>query len=99
VGIERDQFYVGELVLFDVDFKVGDALVAAGTAVLTIQPPPTDADPAPADVLPAVTIGPPYHGHAEYVTTRAGWHEWRWESSGSLIAAHQGRFRVLPVNV
>lgn len=99
MGIERDQFYIGELVLFDVDFLVDGALVSAGTATLTIQPPPTEADPEPADILPAVTILPAWHAHAEFVTVREGWHEWRWESSGALVAAHQGRFRVMPLNV
>jgi hypothetical protein len=100
MGIESDQFYIGELVKFDVDAKNADGTpAAAGTMLLTIQPPPTSADPAPADVTPAVTVSPATHAHAEYTTTRPGWHEWRWQSSGALVAAHQGRFRVLPLNV
>jgi hypothetical protein len=95
MGIERDQFYIGERVLFDVDFKnQAGALVNAGTTSLVIQPP-GDA----AEVTPSVTITPLTHAHAEFVTAVAGWHEWRWASTGTLIGAKQGRFRVLPLNV
>jgi hypothetical protein len=94
MGIERDEFYVGERVLFDVDFKVNGAPANAGTTVLTIQLP-DDGN----EVTPSVTIAPTTHAHAEFDTTVPGWHEWRWASTGSLIGAKQGRFRVLPLNV
>lgn len=122
MGIERDEFYVGERALFDVDVTVATAYASAAACVLTIQLPDGT------DVTPPVTVGPFYHAHAEFTTEQAGWHEWRIASTGSggdgtltpdsppltpdgptltpdgaagetPVAARQGRFRVVPVNV
>lgn len=96
MGIERDEFYVGERVEFDGDLTVPDDPNAdLGTTVLTIQPPTGDA------VTPAVVKSgtPQSHAHAEYVTVTPGWHEWRLESDGAVEAVRQGRFRVIPPNV
>lgn len=98
MGIERDEFYVGERVVFDADLTVTDDPAAALdplTTVLTVQQP--DAT----DATPALTITgvPARHVRAEYLTAQDGWHEWRLASTGTVEAVRQGRFRVVPVNV
>lgn len=97
MGIERDEFLIGERVLFDTDVLVAGVPPPnlSGTTVLLTVQPPGDAS----EVQPLVTFAPAPHAHAEYVTVAAGWHEWRWETTGSIESARQGRFRVLPLNV
>lgn len=95
VALERDEFLINERVLFDVDVLVQGASppnLSGTTVVLTIQPPGSAAE-----VTPAVIISTA-HAHAEYITSLAGWHDWRWESTGTIVGAQQGRFRVLPKN-
>jgi hypothetical protein len=93
MGIERDEFYIGERVLLDVDFTQAGAPHAAGSTTLVIK------QPDGTNVSPAVTISPTSHAHAQFDTAQTGWHEWRWASTGTLVGAMQGRFRVLPLNV
>lgn len=96
MGQERDEFFVGERAEFDVDILVNGAAPVSmvGTALaLIIQPPGTAAEETP-----AVIMAPASHGHAEFVTSLPGWHEWRWETTGTIRGAQQGRFRVLPIN-
>lgn len=95
-ALERDEYFIGERVMFDVDVLVGGAAPPnlTGTTVALIIQPPGGA----AEVTPSVSFAPATHAHAEYVTTLAGWHEWRWHSDGAIQGAQQGRFRVLPIN-
>jgi hypothetical protein len=102
MALERDEFFIGERVNFDTQVKLANgnppADLAGTTPLLTIEPPPDDQGTARTEVTPAVTIAGTFL-HAEYVTVYAGWHEWRWETSGVIESAEQGRFRVLPKNV
>jgi hypothetical protein len=94
-SLERDEFFINELVEFDVDVFVDGASppnLSGTTVTLTVQ------DPAGTDSTPAVTIAPATHAHATFLAAIAGWHEWRWESTGTIKGANQGRFRVLPKN-
>lgn len=103
MAIERDLFYVGEIVKFDAAVKLPDGTTPpdlVGTTVqLVIQEPPLDDDTIPADVLPSLTFAPATVAHAEYETARPGMHEWRLVTTGTIKSARQGRFRVQPVNV
>lgn len=101
MGIERDKFFIGERVLFDTDVLVNGAApsnLVGTTVLLTIAPPPDSIGNARPEVTPALTITGT-HAHGEYLTVYEGWHEWRWESTGTIMSAQQGRFRVVPKNV
>jgi hypothetical protein len=102
VGVERDEFFIGERALFDAAVTVGGASppnLVGTTVVLRIQPPADDAGTERPEATPAVTFSPATVAHASYTTAYEGWHEWRWESTGTIVGAQQGRFRVLPLNV
>lgn len=102
MGIERDEFFIGERGLFDASVTIdGEAppSMAGATVVLRIQPPPDDTGVERPEVLPAVTFSPASVAHAGYTMSFAGWHEWRWEVTGAIVGAQQGRFRVRDVNV
>lgn len=98
---ERDQFLIGEhvtlRVLVTVD-GVEPANLSGTTLALVIQPPPDENGAERAEVN--VTVTPSSGGNASgtYDTEFAGWHEWRWVTTGTIIGAQQGRFRVLPIN-
>jgi hypothetical protein len=101
-GIERDEFFVGERALFDAAVLVGGvpAPSMAGTTMqLRIQPPADDTGTPRPEETPAVTFNPASVAHAAYTALYEGWHEWRWEATGTIVGAAQGRFRVTPVNV
>lgn len=101
---ERDEYFIGERALIDAVVKVDGvpAPVPPGlvgtTSTLTILPPADDDGTARAEIdVPLTPAGVTLHG--EYDTEWAGWHEWRLETTGAIISAEQGRFRVRPINV
>lgn len=93
---ERDRFLIGERVQFDVDIFVANVQPPdlSGTIVLLTVKLPDGSETAP-----LVSVGPGSHCHAEFVTSLSGWHEWRWETTGTIVGAQQGRFRVVATNV
>lgn len=90
---DSDGFVVGEIAQFDADFYTNRALTDAGDVTLTIRPPNGP------EAAPDLTFGPTSHALAQYLLAHPGWHDWRMESAGALIAVQQGRFRVSASNV
>jgi hypothetical protein len=102
MGVERDEFFIGERALFDAAVTVDGVpppSMVGTTVALRIQPPADDAGAERPEATPTVTFSPSTVAHAGYTTVYEGWHEWRWESNGAIVGAQQGRFRVLPLNV
>lgn len=118
MGIEQDEYFLGERVVFDAALIVGGLPAAALDLALTIVDPDGDTvQPSSHDLNPEHTAA-----HSEFTPTKSGWHQWRYvseastefawnlpldpdsdvlypDSLGGAAAAHQGRFRVLPLNV
>lgn len=104
MGIERDEYFLGERVIFDADVLINDVPapqppgLTGTTPLLTIAPPPDDDGATNPEVAVTLTITG-VHVRGTYDTEVAGWHEWRLATTGNIVSAQQGRFRVLPSNV
>lgn len=87
---EINEYDIGAGVVMEAEFTKDGSLHDPTTVVLTVKPPDKDA------ALVVVPTENPSEGvyRGEYVVTDHGDHYYRFEGSGTVIAAKEGRFRV-----
>lgn len=102
---ERDEYFIRERVNFELtllraDGSFPDTELPSTVVTLTLKPPPDD-DGNDRDDIDLSVVGTPGQNFfvSTYDTEWSGWHEWRMETTGGLVGAQQGRFRVVPINV
>lgn len=76
LGLNRDEFYVGEVVVFDASPEDAGDGFAEGLVVLTIRLPDGN------EITPVVTLLDRRSARGLMETVVEGWHEWRIETLG-----------------
>ena len=81
-------FVVGDTVKLRAEFRVADVLTNPTAVVLTIE------EPDGTDQTPSVTADSTGKKSAVFAPDQTGYHNWRWDATGTAAGRREGRFYV-----
>lgn len=88
MSTKEPSFIIGDVIKLRAEFEVAGVLTEPSAVVATIE------EPDGTDVTPSVTSDATGKKSVVFTPDQTGYHNWRWNSTGTAAGRKEGRFYV-----